>query len=119
MGIGENFENLSKDVQEFVKRSIESYRLQLVESMSLLFGDMVCGFVVFMLLFIALLFFLVALVFVFAPFIGLPASLFAAFFFLVSLALLVYAMRVPLFVNGMVKRFMAMFYRSVEEDEDV
>ena len=102
MGIGEDFENLSKDAQEYVKRSIESYRLQLVESMSLLFGDMVCGFV-----------------FVLAPFIGLPASLFAAFFFLASLALLLYAMRVPLFVNGMVKRFMAMFYRRVEEDEEI
>lgn len=119
MGLGENFENLSKDAQEYVKRSIEGYRLQLVEGLSLLLGDMMCSFVVLMLLFVALLFFLIAIVFLIAPFMGLPASLFVVMLFLLLSALLVYAMRVPLFVNGMVKRFIAIFYLRKGDDERI
>ena len=117
MGIGENFGNLSKDAKEYVKRSIEGYRLQLVENLSLLLGDMACGLVVFMLLLVALIFFLVLLVVLLTPFIGLLASLSVALFMLVVVALLVYLMRVPLFVDSMVRRFMAMFYNGDEDDE--
>ena len=119
MGIGENFEDLSKDAKEYVRRSIEGYRLQLVENLSLLLGDMVCGFVVFMLLFIALLFFLVILILLLTPFVGLLASLSAVLFLLLALALLVYLMRVPLFVDSLVRRFVAMFYQRDEDDERI
>ena len=98
MSIKENFETLYNDADEYVKRSIDSYRLFVIDSLSLLYGDVACGFVVFMLLFLAFIFMLVAMVVLLAPFIGLAVALLMAVALLVAVALSVYLFRVNLFV---------------------
>ena len=62
MSIKENLEGLSKDFCEFVMRSIDCCKLSLVERLSLLLGDMICRFVVSMLLSVAYLLALAAIV---------------------------------------------------------
>ena len=57
MSIKENVESLFGDAYEYLKRSIDGYKLLLVENLSLMLGDMLCGIVVFVLLLVA--FFLV------------------------------------------------------------
>lgn len=117
MGIGTGLGNLSKDAGEYVKRSIDNCKLQTVEQLSLLIGDMVCGFVVSMLLFIAFLFILSLVTMVLATYIGYLLSVTAVVVLILLLALLAYVFRVPLFVNGVVSRLMALFYGKECDDE--
>ena len=117
MGIGKEVENLSNDAQEYVKRSIDGIKLHLVENLSLLLGDMLCGFVVFMLLFMALLLLLGALVVVALPYVGFcPAVLLASMLLLVA-AVVVYRLRVWLFVDRLVARLAGLFFREEAGDE--
>jgi hypothetical protein len=110
MGVGENLNELSKDTREYVKRSIDSYKLQIVENLSLLLGDIICGFVVSMLLFLAFLFVLAAIVMVLSVYIGYAFAVLAVVGVLLLSALVVYVFRVPLFVNAMVERLVTLFY---------
>lgn len=117
MGIGKEVENLSSDAQEYVKRSIDGIKLHLVEKLSLLLGDLLCGFVVFMLLFMAFLLLLGALVVVALPYVGFwPAMSVAAFLLLVT-AVVVYRWRVRLFVDKAVARLAGLFFREEASDE--
>lgn len=117
MSIRGNFKALYDDADEYVKRSIDSYKLLLVESLSLLYGDVACGFVLFMLLFLALIIMLVAIVALMAPVIGLVVTLFIAAGLIVTVAFLVYIFKIRLFVNGAVKRICRIFFVDDNEEE--
>lgn len=117
MGVGENLNELSKDTREYVKRSIDSYKLQIVENLSLLLGDIICGFVVSMLLFLAFLFVLAAIVMLLSVYIGYAFAVLAVVALLMLLALVVYVSRVPLFVNAMVERVVALFYGKEDRND--
>lgn len=116
MGIKENLENLYNDANEYVKRGIYSYKFLLIETISLLYGDVVCGFVLFMLLFLALIFLLVTMVAVLAPAIGFVTALLLAVALLVIIAFFVYRFRIRLFVDRAVKRFCRILF--AEDDEE-
>lgn len=117
MSIRENFKTLCDDADEYVKRSIDSYKLMLVKSLALFYGDMACRFVLFMLLFLAFVLMLVAMVVLLAPFIGLAVALLMAVVLLVAVALSVYLFRMNLFVDGAVKRMCGMFFDDEDEKE--
>lgn len=117
MSIKGNFKTLYNDADEYVKRSIDSYKLLLVESLSLLYGDVACGFVLFMLLFLAFVFMLVAMVILIMPVVGLTVALFVAMALLVSVAVIVYLFKIKLFVNGAVKRICRILFADDNEKE--
>ena len=117
MSIKGNFKTLCDDADEYVKRSIDSYKLLLVESLSLLYGDVACGFVLFMLLFFAFMFLIVAMVALLTPMTGLVVALMVAVALLVSVALLVYVFKIRLFVNGAVKRICRIFFADDNDEE--
>ncbi len=110
MALGENIDNLSKDIQEYIRRSIDGYRLHLIENLSALLGDILCGLALSMLLFILLLFLLAAMVVAVAPHTGLLVALLLAAAVLAALATIVYLCRTALFVNRMVARLARLFF---------
>ena len=112
MGLGADIENLSKDALEYVKRSMDGCRLRLVESLSLLFGDVLCVFVLSMLLFVAYLALMVAFVICLLPLIGLPLAIVAVAVLLLLTAWVVYLLREHLFVDRMVRRFAKIFFEE-------
>lgn len=115
MGIKENFETLYSDADEYVKRGIDGYKLLLVETLALLYGDVACGFVLFMLLFLAFVFMLVAAVVLLAPAVGFVGAILLAIALLVLLALLVYVFRVRLFADRAVRRLCKMLFAKDDE----
>ena len=117
MGIGEEFENLQNDAREYVKRSIDGFKLRAVEDLSLLLGDLVCGFIVFVLLFVASLLVLVLLVMALAPYIGLLSATATAALLLVVVAVVVYMLRVRLFVDHFVRRLARMFFNDSDNGQ--
>ena len=116
MSIKGNFETLCDDADECVKRSIDSYKLQLVESLSLLYGDVACGFVLFMLLLLAFIFMLVATVAMLAPLTGLVAALCVAVGRIVVVAVLVALFKRKLFVDEAVKRMCRIIFAKGNEE---
>ena len=62
MELKEDFESLAKDVQEYLKRSLDNTKLTLVEELSLMIGNALATMIVTMMLFVALLFILAAMV---------------------------------------------------------
>ena len=117
MGLGADIENLSKDALEYVKRSMDGCKLRLVENLSLLFGDVICVFVLSMLLFVAYLALLVAAVIWLLPLFGLPLAIVAVAALLLLTAWVVYALREHLFVDRMVRRFAKIFFEEGNGDE--
>ncbi len=117
MSIRENFETLYNDADEYVKRSIDGYKLSVIDAVSLLYGDVACGFVIFMLLFLAFIFMLVVMVALLVPVTGFAVALSFAVLLLVFMALLVYLLKKRLFVNRAVRRFCRiMFAKENEKD---
>ena len=114
MSIRENIKTLCDDADEYVKRSIDGYKLMLIKSLALLYGDIACRFVLFMLLFLAFVLMLVVMVVLLTPVIGFVAAMLVDVALLVVVALSVYLFRVNLFVDGVVKRMCGMFF----DDED-
>ena len=110
MGLGADIENLSKDALEYVKRSMDGCKLRLVESLSLFFGDVLCAFVLSMLLFVAYLALLVAAAIWLLPLLGLPLAIVAVAALLLFTAWIVYALRERLFVDRMVRRLAKIFF---------
>lgn len=110
MGLGADIENLSKDALEYVKRSMDGCKLRLVESLSLLFGDVLCAFVLSMLLFVAYLALLVAAAIWLLPLLGLPLAIVAVAALLLFTAWIVYVLRERLFVDRMVRRLAKIFF---------
>ena len=117
MGLGADIENLSKDALEYVKRSMDGCKLRLVENLSLLLGDVICVFVLSMLLFVAYLALLVAAVIWLLPLLGLPLAIVTVAALLLLTAWIVYALRERLFVDRMVRRFAKIFFEEGDGDE--
>ena len=117
MGFRAEIENISKDALEYLKRGIDGCKMRMVENLSLLFGDVVCFFVLFMLLFVVYLALMVAVVFLLLPLIGLPLSIVAVALLLLLTALVVYILREQLFVDRMVRRFARIFFEENNCDE--
>ena len=117
MGFRADIENMSKDALEYLRRSVDGCKLRLVENLSLLFGDVICVFALFMLLFVAYLALMVALVILLLPFIGLPLSIIAIALLLLFTAFIVYFFREYLFVDRMVRHFVKIFFEEENKDE--
>ena len=117
MGLGADIEKISKDALEYIKRGMDGCKLRLVENLSLLFGDVLCAFVLSMLLFVAYLALLVAVVIWLLPLLGLPLAIVAVAAVLLLTAWVVYMLRERLFVDRMVRRFVKIFFEEKRGDE--
>lgn len=117
MGLGADIEKISKDALEYIKRGMDGCKLRLVENLSLLFGDVMCAFVLSMLLFVAYLALLVAVVIWLLPLLGLPLAIVTVAALLLFTAWIVYALRERLFVDRMVRRFAKIFFEEKRGDE--
>ena len=117
MGFRADIEDISKDALEYLKRGIDGCKLRLVENLSLLFGDVVCFFVLFMLLFVAYLALMVAIVILLLPLIGLPLAIVAVAVLLLLTAWVVYLLRERIFVDRVVRRFVKIFFDEKSGDE--
>ena len=118
MGFRADIWNVSKDALEFLKRSVDGCKLRIVENLSLLLGDVICGFVLFMLLFVAYLALMVAFVILLLPLMGLPLSIIAVSLLLLLTALVVFLLREHLFVDRMVRNFARMFFEENNKNEN-
>ena len=116
MGFRADIGNISKDALEFLRRSMDGCKLRLVENLSLLMGGLVCGFVLFMLLFVAYLALMVAIVILLLPLIGFPWSIIAVAVLLLLTAWVVYLLRERLFVDGFVRRFAGIVFGKEDDD---
>ena len=117
MGLGADIEKISKDALEYIKRGMDGCKLRLVENLSLLFGDVMCAFVLSMLLFVAYLALLAAVVIWLLPLLGLPLAIVAVAAVLLLTAWVVYMLRERLFVDRMVRRFVKIFFEEKRGDE--
>lgn len=117
MGFRADIGNISKDALEYLKRSMDGCKLRLVENLSLLLGDVICGFVLFMLLFVAYLALMVAIVILLLPLIGLPLSIVVVALVLLLTAFIVYMLRERLFIDGIVRHLSRMFFEKSGDDE--
>lgn len=117
MGFRADIGNISKDALEYLKRSMDGCKLRLVENLSLLLGDVICGFVLFMLLFVAYLALMVAIVFLLLPHIGLPLSIVVVALLLLLTAMIIYMLRERLFIDGIVRHLSRMFFEKSGDDE--
>ena len=117
MGFRADIGDVSKDVLEYFKRSVDGCKLRLVENLSLLIGDVICGFVLFMLLFVAYLALMVAIMILLLPLIGLPLSIVVVALLLLLTAMIVYMLRERLFVDGIVRHLSRMFFEKSGENE--
>ncbi len=117
MGFRADIGNISKDALEFLKRSVDGCKLRIVENLSLLLGDVICGFVLFMLLFVAYLALMVAIVILLLPHIGLPLSIVVAALLMLLTAMIVYMLRERLFVDGIVRHLSRIFFEKSTDDD--
>ena len=117
MGFRADIGNISKDALEYLKRSMDVCKLRLVENLSLLLGDVICGFVLFMLLFVAYLALMVAIVILLLPLIGLPLSIVAVALVLLLTAMIIYMLRERLFIDRIVRHLSRVFFEKSGDDE--
>ena len=103
MGVTDNFQNLSKDAQEYLKRSIDDVKMTVVEELSVMVGDIIASLALFLILFVAFLFILVGAVVALALVIGFVPSMAVAGFVLAVLAFVVYSQRARIFTNAIVR----------------
>ena len=117
MGFKAGIEEISKAALEYLKRNVDGCKLHLVECLSLLFGDVLCVFVLSMFLFVAYLTLMVLAAILLTPLIGLPLSIVAIAVLLLLTAWVVYLLRERLFVDKMVRRFVKIFLKESNVDE--
>ena len=117
MELKEDFESLAKDVQEFLKRSLDNTKLTLVEELSLMIGNALATMIVTMMLFVALLFILAAMVALLSEVVGFVFAMIIAGAFVMILALLVYLLRSRLFIDGIVGHLCRIFIIKKREHE--
>ena len=113
MELKEDFESLAKDVQEYLKRSLDNTKLTLVEELSLMIGNALAT----MMLFVALLFILAAMVALLSEVVGFVLAMLIAGAVVVILALLVYLLRSRLFIDGIVGHLCRIFIIKKREHE--
>ena len=117
MGFRADIEDISKAALEYLKRNVDGCKLHVVECLSLLFGDVICVFVLSMFLFVAYLALMVLVAILLMPLVGLPLSIVAVAVLLLLTARVVYLLRECLFVDRMVRRFVKIFFKEMEGDE--
>ncbi|MBR5477828.1 MAG: hypothetical protein IKV19_05250 [Bacteroidaceae bacterium] len=117
MGFRADIEDISKAALEYLKRNVDGCKLHVVECLSLLFGDVICVFVLSMFLFVAYLALMVLVAILLMPLVGLPLSIVAVAVLLLLTAWVVYLLRECLFVDRMVRRFVKIFFKEMEGNE--
>ena len=101
--MNDGFENLSKDVQEYVVRRVENIKMTMAEELSIMLGDMLAALALFFMLFAAFLFVLVGAVAALAQVIGFVYAMMFAAAVIAVVAFVVYFFRTAIFVNTMVR----------------
>jgi fatty acid desaturase len=101
--MSDGFENLSKDVQEYIARRVDNLKMTMAEELSIMMGDMLAYLVLFFMLFAAFLFVLAGAVAALAQVIGFVYAMMLAAAAIAVAALAVYFFRTAIFVNTIVK----------------
>ena len=109
MGVIEDFDNLSKDAQEYLKRRVEGVKMGVVEELSVMMGNAFASLVLFLFLFEALLFILIAVVVVLSRVVDVVVAMLIAGGLLVVLAAVIYFLRVRIFTDGIVRHLCRLF----------
>ena len=109
MGVIEDFDNLSKDAQEYLKRRVDGVKMGVVEELSVMMGNAFASLVLFLFLFEALLFILIAVVVVLSRVVDVVVAMLIAGVLLVVLAAVIYFLRVRIFTDGIVRHLCRLF----------
>ena len=109
MGVIEDFDNLSKDAQEYLKRRVEGVKMGVVEELSVMMGNAFASLVLFLFLFEALLFILIAVVVMLSRVVDVVVAMLIAGALLVVLAAVIYFLRVRIFTDGIVRHLCRLF----------
>ena len=109
MGVIEDFDNLSKDAQEYLKRRVEGVKMGVVEELSVMMGNAFASLVLFLFLFEALLFILIAVVVVLSRVVDVVVAMLIAGVLLVVLAAVIYFLRERIFTDGIVRHLCRLF----------
>lgn len=109
MGVIEDFDNLSKDAQEYLKRRVEGVKMGVVEELSVMMGNAFASLVLFLFLFEALLFILIAVVVVLSRVVDVVVAMLIAGALLVVLAAVIYFLRERIFADGIVRHLCRLF----------
>ncbi len=110
--VKQGFDRLSCEAQDFLNLKIDEIKLSCVESLSLLFADVVSWLLVSLCLLLAFICLLVAGVVALSAVTGLVLSLVIAAAVLLVVMLLLYMLRRRLFTNIAVGRFCKMFFKE-------
>lgn len=118
MGVIEDFDNLSKDAQEYLKRRVEGVKMGVVEELSVMMGNAFASLVLFLFLFEALLFILIAVVVVLSRVVDVVVAMLIAGALLVVLAAVIYFLRVQIFTDGIVRHLCRLFLVRKEAGDE-
>ena len=118
MGVIEDFDNLSKDAQEYLKRRVEGVKMGVVEELSVMMGNAFASLVLFLFLFEALLFILIAVVVVLSRVVDVVVAMLIAGALLVVLAAVVYFLRERIFTDGIVRHLCRLFSLRKEAGDE-
>lgn len=118
MGVIEDFDNLSMDAQEYLKRRVEGVKMGVVEELSVMMGNAFASLVLFLFLFEALLFILIAVVVVLSRVVDVVVAMLIAGALLVVLAAVIYFMRERIFTDGIVRHLCRLFLVRKEAGDE-
>ncbi|MBO7194991.1 MAG: hypothetical protein J6V27_03030 [Alistipes sp.] len=118
MGVIEDFDNLSKDAQEYLKRRVEGVKMGVVEELSVMMGNAFASLVLFLFLFEALLFILIAVVVVLSRVVDVVVAMLIAGALLVVLAAVIYFLRERIFTDGIVRHLCRLFSLRKEAGDE-
>ena len=118
MGVIEDFDNLSKDAQEYLKRRVEGVKMGVVEELSVMMGNAFASLVLFLFLFEALLFILIAVVVVLSRVVDVVVAMLIAGALLVVLAAVIYFLRERIFTDGIVRHLCRLFSVRTEAGDE-
>ena len=103
MGVIDDFDNLSKDAQEYLKRRVDGVKMDVIEELSVMMGNAFASLLLFLILFTAFLFILVAAVAALSQLVGFVIAMVIAGILLLVVAFVVYSLRVRIFTDGIVR----------------
>ena len=118
MGVIEDFDNLSKDAQEYLKRRVEGVKMGVVEELSVMMGNAFASLVLFLFLFEALLFILIAVVVVLSRVVDVVVAMLIAGALLVVLAAVICFLRERIFTDGIVRHLCRLFSLRKEAGDE-
>lgn len=109
MGIEKDFDELAKDVQEYLKRSADDAKMTIAEEVSLMIGNAIASAVLSVMLFTAFLLLLAAAMLFLSRFTGIiPAFLIGAAA-VAAIAGILYYMRERIFTDAIVRHMCRLF----------